>query len=391
MSFQPGEFGQRIIAFDYDGTLHPNVWPTHAEPHGDMAALVEKLRGQGYRVMVHTARWSIDVPEIVGNVGIAEVHTGKPVADLYVDDKGLLPRADLLDAYIEQYFETQADYLNKLTAGQLTSDYATNIANVPESPAYTEPARDDTFRVVIPLTGGMDSTTLWQMAMESGLPAVPIYLDLGQPYAELEITAASEIAARSGQTLHVVRQQMPFQAFDYILLGRNAVVIYTIAELLRERGQWGEIWFGNLAGESPVRGGDKSRRFFNDTQALLTLRGYDVRICNPLIGMDKPDEVAYWMGRDIEVLMNTKSCFSVQHRQCGECQTCFRKWVAFKAHDIDIRDTFARRDLRVSFEPFVRKYKDRMGGAKAHGDYSHYSPRRIETTLQAIRDLEVHW
>jgi 7-cyano-7-deazaguanine synthase in queuosine biosynthesis len=390
MSHTPGEFGQRIIAFDYDGTLHPNVWPDHEEPHSDMAALVEKLKGQGYRVLVHTARWSIDAPAITDNVGITEVHTGKPVADLYVDDKGLLPRVDLLDAYIEQYFETQVDYLHKLTSGQLTSAYAQNIANVPENPAYVAPT-DDGFRVYVPLTGGMDSTTLWQMALEAGQPAVPVYMDFGQPYAEQEIEVASALAARTGHTLVVFRETMPFKQFDYILLARNAAVIYRIAEHARTFGTWGEVWFGNLAGESPIQGGDKSRRFFNDTQALLALRGYDLRICNPLIGMDKPDEVAYWRSRDIDTLIHTKSCFSVASRQCGECQTCFRKWVAFKEHGIDIRDTFARRDIRIGFNGFIQKYKDRMGQARAHGDYSHYSPVRIETTLRAIAALEREW
>lgn len=387
MAYEPGKFPERIIAVDYDGTMVPDQFPDHPEVTDEMRASIARFRELGYHVLINTSRDSLEAPKIAENTGIPEVHTGKPIADLYLDDKGLLPEPHLLEAFVEQYFETQLDYLHKLTAGELTSPYATNIANVPENPEYHE-VLDDKYRVYIPLTGGMDSTTLWQMGVESGVALQPIYLRCGQDYADLEEEKASELAEKAGYQLEVVDLQMPFKKFDYILLGRNAAVIYTIASLMKERGQWGEIWFGNLAGESPIHNGDKSRRFFNDTQALLSLRGFDVRVCNPLIGMDKPDEVAFWTSRDIETLVDTKSCFSTEHNQCGECQTCFRKWAAFAVHGRDVSDTFANQDVRISFQPFIDKYKSKMGKALADQNFAHYSPSRISTTLRAIDILE---
>lgn len=387
MPYEAGRFPERIVALDYDGTLVQDANPEHGQPIPEMQALTDRLRNLGYHLLINTSRDSLAVPTIAETTGIEEVHTGKPIADLYLDDKGLLPPLELVDAFVEQYFDTQKDYLDKLTSGKLDSGYARNMANVPENPEYKE-RQDEDFRIYIPLTGGMDSTTLWQMGVESGLPLKPIYLKCGQVYADLEIKVAESQARDAGYKLEVIEAEMPFKSYEHILLGRNAVVLYTIASLMKERGEWGEIWFGNLSGESPILNGDKSRRFFNDTQSLLSMRGYDVRICNPLIGMDKPDEVAFWKTRDIDKLVDTKSCFSADKNQCGCCQTCFRKWVAFKTHDIEVRDTFDDPDIATNFAPYVEKYKRVMGKAREEGDYSHYSPARIATTLTAISALE---
>jgi 7-cyano-7-deazaguanine synthase in queuosine biosynthesis len=386
MTYMPGEFPNRIVSFDYDGTLVEDSFPEHGELKPEAVELIKKLGDLGYTLVVHTARQSLDADTIRETTGIQNVQTGKAVADLYIDDKGLLPLGDLTEAYIEQYFETQVDYLKKLVAGEYTSPYATNMANVPENPAHKETV-DDNFKVYIPVTGGMDSVTLWQMAIESGYPVMPIYIDAGQEYAEQEIEVAQRVVAEAGHELEIINLELPFKEYKHILLGRNAAVIYTLASLMKERGQWGEIWFGNLAGESPTTGGDKSRRFFNDTQHLLSLRGFDVRVINPLLGMDKPDEVSYWQTRDIQKLIDTKSCFSASERQCGQCQTCFRKWVAFKTHGIEIRDTFAHQDIKENFAEYIEKYKVKMTEALDGGNYSHYSPSRIKSTLDAIESL----
>ena len=387
MAYDPKRFEQKIIGIDYDGTLNNREFEGEPNVPVENRQFIEKLREAGYTVLVHTCRQSLDAQDIRDKTGVVDIHTGKPVADLYLDDKGLLPRDwDLTEAFIEHHFNTQRDYLNKLVGGELKSAYATNIANVPENPEH-KASTDNNFRVYVPVTGGMDSLTLWQMGIESGYPLHPIYIDAGQEYAELEIKTAKEIVEADGYELEVLTMELPFKKYQHILLGRNAVILYMLAGIMRTRGQWGEIWLGNLAGESPTTGGDKSRRFLNDTQALLSLKGYDVRIETPLIGIDKPDEVAYWKYRDIEKLKNTKSCFAVESKACGECQTCFRKWVAFMAHGMDIRDTFGA-NIEQTFQPYVDKYERVMGEADRDKDYSHYSPSRITTTLGAIAVLK---
>lgn len=386
--YKPGKFERRIIALDFDGTLNDgDQFPELGEVPEKTKSFIGRLADEGYDLLVNTSRPNLVEPEIREMTGIQSVHTGKPIADLYIDDRGLFPGDDieLTEAFIELYFRTQKDYLDKLASGELKSAYATNIGNVPENPEYKE-VEDNNFKVYIPVTGGMDSLTLWQMAIEAGYPVVPIYIDAGQEYANLEIAHAQKTVSETGHSLQVIEMEVPFKRYKHILLGRNALVLYTIAEIMRERGQWGEIWLGNLAGESPTVGGDKSRRFLNDTQRLLTYKGYDVRIETPLIGMDKPDEVAYWQKRDLQKLIETKSCFSDKSNQCGECQTCFRKWAAFMAHGVDIRDTFDA-NITETFKPHVEKYKEVMGKALEEQDYSHYSPSRIKNTLEAITKI----
>jgi len=274
-------------------------------------------------------------------------------------------------------------YLDELCGGRLTSDFARNIANVPENPAF-RPGTDNRFRIYVPLTAGMDSTTLWQMALESGLPAVPVYMDFGQEVADKEIKAASELANRTKHTLVVFRHPLSFQQFSYILLARNAAAIFLLAQHTRRVGTWGEVWFGNMGDESPVLGGDKSRRFFNDIQALLGHAGYDLRVCNLLMGLDKVDEVTYWRARDLSVLRRTWSCHTTRG-DCGACQGCFRKWVAFLAHGIDIRVDFARTDLHNSFDWAIARYSKAMTSPEAP---TLYSPARIRSTLAALDTLK---
>lgn len=382
-------YKDKIVSFDLDGTLTKESHPSVGEPIKEMIEKAKALEEMGYKVHIHTSRTNVEVDtaKVREKTGIQDVFVGKPIADVFIDDRGLLPPADLVDAVVEQKFLSFDELIQGLSSGTLESEYAKNTYNAPENQSIADKADDGSFKVYIPMTGGMDSTTLFHMAVESGYPVHPIYFDFGQPYAKDEITYASTLVEKYGLELEVITKYIDFEKHSYIMLGRNAIIIFWIAKLMRERGEWGELWFGNLAGESPIYGGDKSRKFFNDTQMLLAYKGYNIRICNPLIGMDKPDEVNYWKKRDIETLENTVTCLSDDAPDCGHCQSCFKKWCAFIVNDIDIRDRFKSKDIKKSFEPFVEKYTRVLTQAKREKDYSHYSPAKIEEILSAIKKL----
>lgn len=390
MTYIPNKYKEKIICFDYDGLVGPNDGPIYVSD--EFKALITRLESQGYTLVVNTSRDSLHAQEIAAATGIAQVHTGKPIADLYIDDKGLLTRADLLEGLIERHFNDHRDYYEKMAAAELDSPYARNIYNVPENPAF-EDKKDNDFAIVVPLTSGMDSTTLWQMALDSGMPCHAVYLDMGQSYANIEGAMAAAIATDETHNLISLHEKgLPFKEFQHILAGRNAIIIDHIAQWMNSNRLWGELWLGNLAGECPIVGGDKSRRFLNDIQALLNLRAYDVRIETPLIGMDKPDLVTWWANRGHEQMLwfalNTKSCFDPTVQQCGKCQSCFRKWAAFIVKGLDITPELADKDIKTNFKPFAEKYKAVMDKAILEGDYSHYSPARIGKTLEAIGLLE---
>lgn len=382
-------FKDKIVCFDLDGTLTKDGLSEVGEPIEKVVEVADRLKKQGYKVHINTSRTNVelDTNEVKNKTGISDVFVGKPVADVFIDDRGLLPPADLIDAVVENKFLSFEELVEGLSKGTLKSEYALNTYNAPENESIENRVDDGTFRVYVPMTGGMDSTTLFEMATESGYPVHPIYFDFGQPYAESEIKYASGLVESKGLELEVIHHKVEFEKHSYIMLGRNAIIIFWIAKLMKERGEWGEIWFGNLAGESPTYGGDKSRKFFNDTQMLLAYNGYNVRICNPLIGMDKPDEVNYWTKRNIKVLEDTVTCLSDDAPDCGHCQSCFKKWCAFVVNGVDIRDRFKSSDIKESFKPFVEKYQKVLTEAKEKKDYSHYSPAKIDEILSAIEKL----
>jgi 7-cyano-7-deazaguanine synthase in queuosine biosynthesis len=379
------------VAVDLDGTLTAVARGTPGDVPGeadaDVVALIRRLHRDGWHIIVHTARPHPDHPTIATwlddeAVPFDQIVCGKPNADVQIDDKGLLPAPHLLDAWVE-WVRVGGDVLalDALANQRLRSSWATEQYAVPENPTATVPT-DDRFVVAVPCSGGLDSITVAAMAAEAGLPRRLYYVDAGQPYAADEIATVRRLF---GDELVVLSAPTPSERFDYLLPGRNAAVVWLIAADVRARGEWGEVWFGNLAGETPTIGGDKSARFFGTLQGLLTLARYDVRVVNPLVGLDKPDLVRWWIDRDgVDRAAATRTCFVAGDSHCGRCQACFRRLVAFEAAGIDTAGWWPP---QTDWSPYVAKYRDRMGAALAAGDFSRYSPARCRSTLAVIDRL----
>lgn len=387
--FRPHQHNEKIICFDFDGTLtEGDNFPEILGLDKEMVKLVNDLYYDGYYIIINSARDTLYYEQIKFALESADVKYNqlslkcKPTADVYIDDKGLYATPSILRTLIDFYFcDDDDDLYKKIASEGFTNPVMKNIANVPENPTYFE-ADPTKFMTILPVSGGMDSTTLWRMLEESGREFVPVYVNMGQEYADIELKTVRRLFP--DKEIREIKLDVRFKQYKHILVGRNALIILALAQLFKEWNMWGEIWFGNLQGESPIVGGDKSLRFFNDMQQLLVLMGYDVRIMNPLIGLDKPDEVAYWMSRDIELFKQTKSCFDPEVHQCGKCQTCFRKYVAFQIHGVDITDQFEE----IDFSEHIKKYNVKMKEALVKKDFSHYSPSRIEKTLAVIEQLE---
>jgi 7-cyano-7-deazaguanine synthase in queuosine biosynthesis len=404
MSFwKKTSYRPRIIALDYDGTISKAPIPTDttdSDPTYAACEFIDLMQSTGHLVVLNTARPNEHLDQVVKKLpdGVKIPYfQSKPPADIYLDDRGFFPGFALAEAFIEQQENDSAlEYYQKMAGGELASPFARNIRNDQANPDFEPPQHDPYFRVAIPLTGGMDSVTLLKQAVESGVPILPIYCLMGQEYAELEIETVNKFLEhyQVPTPLHIIDLlALDFKRFSYIMTGRNAIIVLAIAEYMEQNNLWGEAWFGNYAGESPVYGGDKSRRFWNDMQRLLAYHNFDLVIQHPLIGMDKEDEVAYWLSKGEDEFNfftdNVKSCFHPTHQACGECQPCAKRWFAYKANGIDIRDKFANPDIKVGLKPHIDKYRKVLKEAAEKKDFSHYPPQRINSTLSAIRDLDV--
>lgn len=311
----------------------------------------------------------------------------------------LPPYIDEAAAEIRKWeeFGAQHSWLDGLARGELRSAWGYDQHAVPENPAVMLPedlgrmAEDRrTFRVIVPLSGGLDSSTLWLMAQEAGLPAQPVYVDAGQEYAVREYQSACEIAQAG-----IPRIPVPAEGkrFKHIIAGRNARIIHWVAAWASYQDWWGQIWLGNLAGESPATGGDKSARFLGTMQAILHDQGRDFHLLSPLCALDKPDLIRWWHDHDrANLLPLVKPCFDADKRRCGRCQSCFRFFVAIVGSGMY--------DLRGgNFAPFMREWFgegwDFAASVEKYlylmtSEANPYNARRTRDTLLAIDLLTTH-
>ena len=86
-----------ILALDFDGVIHDDKHPVAGkrmgEPMPGAAQAIEELQDQGHQVIIHTVRGNSpkhieDWLEFYG-FDIDTITATKPVADVYLDDKGM--------------------------------------------------------------------------------------------------------------------------------------------------------------------------------------------------------------------------------------------------------------------------------------------------------------
>jgi hypothetical protein len=200
------------------------------------------------------------------------------------------------------------------------------------------------FRVVVPVSGGLDSATCHRMAVFAGLPVEAAMVDTGIPYAAHDWQAARTVTGDAITLLDLPRPT--WTTIDEFQVGRNGAIVWRLCEWMRDHQWWGEIWLGNLGGnylETPIVGGDKSFRWMATMQQLMVAAGFDIRLASPLGGMSKSDLVAWWAGRRaLPLALATRSCFADIPAQCGRCWACLYRYVAFAArgYGADIETTY---------------------------------------------------
>lgn len=231
---------------------------------------------------------------------------------------------------------------------------------------------------VILVSGGLDSYIAYRLAPE---PKVGLWVHLGQPYAVKEEAAIDGLEMRVEKVLCSIPIIRPTIA-QWIIPGRN-LLLTTMAAMYGER-----ILLSALDGEMHkyARERDKSPEFYHLTSGLLTYV-FDVSrpetiVETPFAKLSKTEVVALALRRGISTddLRRTSSCYHATRRNCGECGTCLKRWLAFKNNGIeeDYVSPPWRNEYAVKTIQGIREAMD-------SGDFSHYSEKRCRETLQALR------
>ena len=180
---------------------------------------------------------------------------------------------------------------------------------------------------VILNSGGMDS---FFVALE--VPhAEHVFVDIGQKYVEKELRAARKLAYYVGAKLHEVKGAQIGQ-YEH----ERGIIPLRNAELILCAGQFGEdIYLGILENEV---NSDKSPEFLRAMEKVMNIscraqywsNGRTFAIHTPL-GTRSKVELAMGIRNMPSAwahMLATVSCYAAGDRHCGECPSCFKRWVA---------------------------------------------------------------
>lgn len=376
------------VGFDFDGVItEGDLFPATGIPNQEIVELMRQLRYANVKVIVYTSRPHAYFQEIEAFLNRNDIYVdqiitaGKPNVDVYIDDRGLFPPGDVLEAYIVDQLNESPHYD---LAGSLKSLWDRQQRNVPENPKYHH-VNDPCFRVIVPVSGGLDSSTAYKLALDTyeSKYVVPVYVNYGQSAAmiRMEMEAFESIFNFTPASISLASPLT--ETSQHIVYGRNREILLAIAEFAKKAEWWADIWFGNLGGETPINEGDKSSRFLLTLQQMMTLKGMDSRVVSPFQALDKPDLVKFWQYGEYHKLFAMKTCFSDHSHRCSACQTCFRMFAALVECGIDPNasgELYHLDDLK----PFAEKYAAIIKSGEWPGRYSYRRVRGMFVALSRI-------
>lgn len=167
----------------------------------------------------------------------------------------------------------------------------------------------------------------WRFA---GEPDCLYILQQGNPYAQQELEAIRRLVRLIPELQVQAVQGTPQRGMeaDGHVQHRNLSLLVTAAQYSDV------IMIGALRGETSP---DKSRSFFHAAEvALSKSERRNVTVLAPLKGMTKTQALRKHLRRwprDQFALQQTFSCYA--GNECGECQACFRRWVALYLNGVE--------------------------------------------------------
>lgn len=242
-------------------------------------------------------------------------------------------------------------------------------------------------KVAVLVSGGLDSFVAYHTAVRDfGKDAVSaVHVNLGQPYAEKEDVAIKESGIECiNVDCKILGTLLPnLSKEEWIIPGRNLLLV------LLASMQAPTVYLSALGTEMHpfAREHDKSTRFYKDASELITyVMDYkyssNITIKSPFENMNKTQMVSFALnelGLTKEQLLSTSSCYDDHRRFCGECGTCFKRWIAMSNNGIE--EPYENNPWECDY---AKKSIEGMRQAVANNDYTHYTLPRVEETREAL-------
>jgi 7-cyano-7-deazaguanine synthase len=204
-------------------------------------------------------------------------------------------------------------------------------------------------KVVVLVSGGMDSTTLlWYAVKERGLDVIPVFFKYGQRHKRQEYLSAVHQCTRLDLVVKTYEINLPFAGSA---LTDSKIPMPTIHEVMHDRQPITYVPFRNTIllgsacslaegfGAHYVMYGAQLRdmygywdcteeylKKFNDLISLN--RNFAIQVEAPLVLLSKADIVLRAMRLGVN-LSDTYSCYKGGEIHCGACPTCYERRRAF--------------------------------------------------------------
>lgn len=226
---------------------------------------------------------------------------------------------------------------------------------------------------VVLFSGGPDSfiTLRYCQSTEGLFPVVPVYVDLGHRYVNMEKQVVQSLAPDS-LCCEVLKGLGVWEEKSAHIYARNAFLALAASSLMSKGGL-----LALTVQKDELAIPDRSPRFLEQMSGVLSsLQQREIQVVTPWLERDKTEMIAWYMeaGFPVEDLKATRSCYEGRpdEPQCGECPACIRRFIAFSLNEIEEQ---YRVDPRRS--SMAHEYVDRaLSGT--------YSPDRNQRILSAL-------
>jgi len=209
-------------------------------------------------------------------------------------------------------------------------------------------------KIVISVSGGMDSSTLLGLCLNKGWEVYPISFTYGSKHNKYENDACKKVCEYYGfKNVPLINLDFMGQLFESNLLskggdipeghytektmtdtvvpGRNLIFASIIAG-------YAESINANMIGLG-VHAGDHSiyldcrPDFINKLEAvIMSSSGNKIRVFTPFLHITKKDilEIGYNLDKFSVPYELTRTCYKDQEKSCGKCGSCVERLEAFK-------------------------------------------------------------
>lgn len=190
-------------------------------------------------------------------------------------------------------------------------------------------------------SGGLDSLMCYYWLTEKSLTRFSnnldtLYVNLNHRYARKELKAISSLPITPTHTLHSDYGYY-FEKGDAHIPGRNLLLSMFAAGL-----DYSIIWLVAQKGEQNIP--DRSPEFFQQTSEQLSFHfERPISLKNPFLDVYKSQMVKWFLkSHPAEWLIKSISCYSEEEGHCGQCTSCFRKYVSLTINKVDCENIFNR-------------------------------------------------